>query len=453
MVNKPYMVKMTVATVLDPKAAYQKVLDLMEKHHAMYRRSIPLIASENVVSPAVREALASDLQHRYAEGWPGERLYAGCKYIDEIELLAIELGKAVFRAEFVDVRPISGVMANLVAYCAFAKPGDVMVALTIPHGGHISHGKEKWGGTAGVVRGLEVERYEFNEDLYEIDVDATARRLRRIESETGKKPRLFMLGASVFLFPHPVKEIRELADNYGAYVVYDAAHVAGLIAGGYFQDPLREGADCVTMSTHKTLAGPQHGMVISWEKYSERLKQVAFPGLLSNHHLHAVAGVAIALAEALAFYKEYAARIIRNSKILAEALYELGVDVLYEKRGFTESHTLIADVSRYMDGRTAEEKLEAAGIILNRNLIPKDYKLKTDHRRPSGIRMGTQEVTRLGMGESEMKQIAEFIADVVLKGKDPKVVAEEVAEFRKMFRKVHYCFESVTGAYDYIRIR
>ncbi|MEM2972914.1 MAG: serine hydroxymethyltransferase [Candidatus Caldarchaeum sp.] len=440
-------------TLAEPQQAYFRVLELMEKHHELFRKSIPLVASENVVSPAVREAMASDLQHRYAEGWPGERLYAGCKYIDEIELLAIELGKQVYRAEFVDVRPISGVVANLVAYCAFARPGDMMVALTIPHGGHISHGKEKWGGTAGVVRGLEVERYEFNEDLHEIDVDATARRLRRIESETGKKPRLFMLGASVFLFPHPVREVRTLADQYGAHLVYDGAHVAGLIAGGKFQDPIREGADCMTISTHKTLAGPQHGMVVSWTKYAERLKQVAFPGLLSNHHLHAVAGVAIALAEALAFYREYAMQIIRNSKVLAESLYEQGVQVLYESRGFTESHTLIADVSKYMDGRTAEEKLERAGIILNRNLIPKDYRMKTDYRKPSGIRMGTQEVTRLGMNESEMKHIAELIADVVVRGRNPVEVAEEVAEFRKDYRKVKFCFESATGAYDYVRIR
>ncbi|MDW8360129.1 MAG: serine hydroxymethyltransferase [Candidatus Caldarchaeum sp.] len=444
---------METQSLIDPRQSYIKVLELLEKHHEMFRKSIPLIASENVVSPAVREAMASDLQHRYAEGWPGERLYAGCRFIDEIELLAIELGKLVYNAEFVDVRPISGVVANLVAYCAFARPGDMMVALTIPHGGHISHGKEKWGGTAGVVRGLEVERYEFNEELHEIDVDATARRLRRIETETGRRPRFFMLGASVFLFPHPVKEIRALADEYGAHVVYDGAHVAGLIAGGRFQDPLREGADCMTVSTHKTLAGPQHGMVVSWNKYAEKLKQVAFPGLLSNHHLHAVAGVAIALAEALAFYKDYAMKIIRNSKILAESLYELGVEVLYENRGFTESHTIIADVSKHMDGRTAEESLEKAGIILNRNLIPKDYKMKTDYRKPSGIRMGTQEVTRLGMNESEMKYIAELIAKVVVKKRNPDEVAEEVAEFRKDFRKVHFCFESATGAYDYIRIR
>jgi len=435
------------------REAYAKTLNLLEEHHRWFNRSIPLIASENIPSPAVREALASDFGNRYAEGWPGERLYAGCRYIDEVELLAVELGKQVYKAEFVDVRPISGVVANLIAYSTFAEPGDLMVALAIPHGGHISHGKKKWGGTAGVVRGLDVERYEFDEENFEIDVDGTRRRLEKVEKEEGKKPRLFLLGASVFLFPHPVKEIRQLADEYGAYLVYDAAHVAGLIAGGIFQDPLREGADCMTLSTHKTLAGPQHGMVVSWNKYAEKLKQVAFPGLLSNHHLHAVAGVAIALAEALTFYQEYARQIVKNSKTLAQALYENGIEVLYEHKGFTESHTIIADVTKYMNGREAEEKLEKAGIILNRNLIPKDYRLKTDHRTPSGIRIGTQEVTRLGMRESEMKHIAELITKIIVKGRKPEEIAKEVEEFRKEYQKVHYCFESKTKAYEYIKIR
>jgi len=435
------------------KEAYERVLSLLQKHHSWFSSSLPMIASENIPSPAVREALASDFGNRYAEGWPGERLYAGCRYIDEVELIAVELGKRAFQAEFVDVRPISGVVANLVAYSAFAEPGDVMMALAIPHGGHISHGKRKWGGTAGVVRGLEVERYEFDEENYTIDVDGTRRRLERLEREEGRRPKLFLLGASVFLFPHPVKEIRQIADEYNAYLVYDAAHVAGLIAGGVFQDPLREGADCMTLSTHKTLAGPQHGMVVSWGRYAEKLKQVAFPGLLSNHHLHAVAGVAIALAEALAFYQEYARQIVRNSKALAQALYENGVEVLYEHRGFTESHTVVADVTKYMDGREAEERLERAGIIINRNLIPKDYRLKTDHRRPSGIRLGTQEVTRLGMGESEMKHIAELITKIIIHGRKPEEVAKEVAEFRREYRRVHYCFESATEAYGYIRIR
>lgn len=434
------------------KEAFEKILWLLEEHHRLFKESLPLIASENIPSPAVREALASDFGNRYAEGWPGERLYAGCRYIDQVELLAMELGKQVYDAEFVDVRPISGVMANLAAYIVFAQPGDVMMALAVPHGGHISYGKLKWGGTAGVVRHLEVERYEFDEKNFEIDIDGTRKRLKKLEEE-GKRVKLFMLGASVFLFPHPVKEITEIAAEYNAKVVYDAAHVAGLIAGKVFQDPLREGADAVTLSTHKTLAGPQHGMILSWNKYSEDFKRVIFPGLHSNHHLHAVAGVAIALAEALVFYEEYARQIVKNAKALARALHERGINVLYEHKDYTESHTLIADVSRYMDGMRAEKKLEEANIILNRNLIPKDYRLKTDYKTPSGIRMGTQEVTRLGMKEGEMEEIAELIKQVIIDGKEPREIALKVREFRKEFQHVHFAFSSEREAYEYIKIR
>ncbi|MDJ0274662.1 MAG: serine hydroxymethyltransferase [Nitrososphaerota archaeon] len=432
--------------------AFRKVLRWMREHHEFFASSIPLIASENVPSPAVREALASDLGNRYAEGYPGERLYAGCRWIDSIEMLGIELAKEVFNAEYADLRPISGVMANLAAYTAFAEPGDVMVALAVPHGGHISHGKREWGGTAGTVRGLRVERYEFDYDRFNIDVDGTRRRLERLEKEEGKRPKVFMLGASVFLFPHPVREVSDLAKEYGARVVYDAAHVAGLIAGGVFQDPLREGADAVTMSTHKTLAGPQHGLLLSWERYAEDFKRVMFPGLHSNHHLHAVAGVTIALAEALAFYHEYARRIVENSKALAGFLMEEGLDVLYGDLGFTESHQVLVDVSRLMGGKEAEFLLERAGIVVNRNLLPKDYLLKTDYRNPSGIRLGTQEVTRLGMGKEEMREIARFISRVLVKREDPEKVRREVAEFRRPFQKVHYAFSNATEAYAYVSI-
>jgi len=422
---------------------------LIDRHHKLFRHAIPLIASENIPSPAVREALACDFGNRYAEGWPGERLYAGCRYIDEVEEIALELAKKVYEAEFADVRPISGVMANLVAYTVFTKPGDLMIALPIPYGGHISHGKEKWGGTAGVVRGLKVDRYEFDEENFEIDVDATRRRIER----KGLKPKLFMLGASIFLFPHPVREVAELAAEFDARIVYDAAHVAGLIAGKVFQDPLREGADMVTLSTHKTLAGPQHGMILSWNRYAEDIKRAVFPGLHSNHHLHAVAGVAVALAEALAFYREYARKIVENAKVLAQALYERGVRVLYEHKGFTESHTIIADVSEYMNGFEAEKLLERAHIILNRNLIPKDYRLKTDYRAPSGIRIGVQEVTRLGMGKNEMVEIAELIKKVLVDRRPPEEVAKEVIELRKDFQHVKYAFTSEIEAYEHILIR
>ncbi|RWX72726.1 MAG: serine hydroxymethyltransferase [Candidatus Methanosuratincola verstraetei] len=431
---------------------FERVLKSIEDHHRALTTSLPMIASENVPSPSVREALASDFGNRYAEGWVGERVYAGCKYLDEVESIAIELGKALFHGEFVDVRPISGVFANLATFSAFTNPGDVIFSCSIPTGGHISHAKEKLGGTAGLIRKLDVQNYPFDIDDFNIDLDETEKMVRELDAQ-GKKPKMFILGASVFLFPHPVKEIVDLAKTYGAKVVYDAAHVAGLIAGGIFQDPLNDGVDAMTMSTHKTLAGPQHGTIVSWEKYAEPLKKAVFPGLSSNHHLHAVAGVAIAFAEAMEFYKEYARAIVMNSKALAQALYERGIDALYEKRGFTESHIVLVDVTKYGNGFEIEKKLEAANIIVNRNLLPYDKKMGRDYRAPGGIRLGTQELTRLGMKKSEMVEIAELMKSVIVDGDDPKEVAQKVSELRAPFQKVQYCFSNQTDAYQHIKIR
>lgn len=385
-------------------------------------------------------------------GWPGERVYAGCAYIDQVELLCIELAKELFKAEFADVRPISGVCANLVVYTAFTEPGDTMMALSIPSGGHISMGRKKIGGTAGSVRGLEVEYFPFDVEEMNIDVDATAKFLKE-SSDRGKAPKLAMFGGSVLPFPHPVSELQGLLHDCGAIVCYDAAHVAGLIAGGQFQDPMREGADVMTASTHKTIPGPQGGIVLSWERFSDRIKRAVFPGNVSNHHLHHVAGKAIVFAEMLEFGKAYAEQIVRNSKALGQALYERGFKVLGEKKGFTESHVLIVDISEYGDGKTIEKELERANIILNRNLLPYDIKLGRHFEAPGGIRLGTSECTRLGMREREMVEIADFIARIVIKKETPEKVRGDVIEFRKDFQKVHFAFESLREAYEYIRIR
>ncbi|MCQ5362104.1 MAG: serine hydroxymethyltransferase [Candidatus Methanomethylicia archaeon] len=437
---------------LNAREAFNKILSSMEAHHEVMKNALPMIASENVPSPAVREALASDFGNRYAEGWVGERVYAGCRYLDEVEAIAIELGKKLFHAEFIDVRPVSGVFANLAAFSTFANPGDTVLSCTIPTGGHISHAKKTLGGTAGAIRDLDVQNYPFNEENFNIDVDKTVSLVKELDSK-GKKPKIFILGASVFLFPHPVKEIVELAKTYDSKVLYDGAHVAGLIAGGIFQDPLGEGADVFTMSTHKTLAGPQHGTIASWSKYSESIKRVVFPGLSSNHHLHAVAGVAIAFAEALEFYHEYARNIVTNSKTLGQALYERGINVLYEKKGFTDSHMLLIDVTKYGNGFEIEKKLEKCNIIVNRNLLPYDKRMGRDYRAPGGIRIGTQELTRLGMGKSEMVEVADLMKSVIIDDSDPEKIKSRVAELRRNFQKVKYCFSSIHDAYDYIKIR
>jgi len=435
-----------------PRDEYNHVFELLQQHHKWFQECIPLIASENIPSPAVREALTTDFGNRYAEGWPGERVYAGCRFIDQVEFKCIDLMKRLYNAEFVDVRPISGVVANLVVYTAFTEPGDTMMALSIPCGGHITMGKKKLGGTAGAVHGLVVEYLPLDYKELNIDVDRAKAKIEKLANE-GRPPKLVMFGASVFPFPHPVKELADTLHSVGATVGYDAAHVAGLIAGKQFQDPLREGADVVSLSTHKTFFGPQHGGVLSWERHADKIKRATFPGMVSNHHLHAVAGVTIACAELLAFGEEYAGQVVRNARALAQALYERGFNVLAEHKGFTRSHVILIDITKYGDGGTIEETLEKANIIINRNLLPWDIKEGRHFMHPGGIRLGVSEITRLGMRESEMTEIAEFMKRVVIDKEPPEKVKADVVEFRKNYQKVHYCFENATEAYKYIRIR
>jgi glycine hydroxymethyltransferase len=436
---------------MSAKAFHDKVLRLMKEHHDWFNNSIPLIASENIPSPAVREAIMSDFGNRYAEGWPGDRVYAGCIYIDQVEIICNDLAKKVFRSEFADCRATSGVVANLAIYAAFSNPGDYMMAASIPSGGHISHGKKEHSGTAGLVHGLNIEHYPFSKEEMTIDVDATKRKIEEMIHD-GKAPKIGMFGGSLFLFPHPVKELSNFMHDHGMYINYDGAHVAGLIAGGEFQDPLKEGADSMTMSSHKTLWGPQGGIIVSFEKHADVIKKAIFPGNTSSHHLHHVAGKAIALAESLEFGKDYAKQVIKNAKALAEALVGYGFGVLGEKRGYTASHQIAVDVSKFGDGGSVEKNLEKANIILNRQLLPGDIKAGRHYMHPSGVRIGVPETTRLGMKQSEMKEIAHFIKRVVVDLQDPRIVAKDVADFRKQFQKVQYAFDNTLGAYEYINL-
>jgi glycine hydroxymethyltransferase len=436
---------------MSAKAFHDKVLRLMKEHHDWFNNSIPLIASENIPSPAVREAIMSDFGNRYAEGWPGDRVYAGCIYIDQVEIICNDLAKKVFRSEFADCRATSGVVANLAIYAAFSNPGDYMMAASIPSGGHISHGKKEHSGTAGLVHGLNIEHYPFSKEEMTIDVDATKRKIEEMIHD-GKAPKIGMFGGSLFLFPHPVKELSNFMHDNGMYINYDGAHVAGLIAGGEFQDPLKEGADSMTMSSHKTLWGPQGGIIVSFEKHADVIKKAIFPGNTSSHHLHHVAGKAIALAESLEFGKDYAKQVIKNAKALAEALVGYGFGVLGEKRGYTASHQIAVDVSKFGDGGSVEKNLEMANIILNRQLLPGDIKAGRHYMHPGGVRIGVPETTRLGMKQSEMKEIAHFIKRVVVDLQDPRIVAKDVADFRKQFQKVQYAFDNTLGAYEYISL-
>jgi glycine hydroxymethyltransferase len=328
-----------------------------------------------------------------------------------------------------------------------------MLALAIPNGGHISSGRKDFSGTAGSVHGLEVEYFPFDRHEMNIDVDKAKQKIEKMVKEENKPPKLGMFGASLFLFPQPLKELAESLHNVGATVAYDAAHVAGLIAGGIFQDPLREGADVVCLSTHKTLFGPQGGAVLSFEKYAEQIKKATFPSNTSNHHLHHLAGKAVAFAEMLEFGKQYANQVVANAKALGQALHERGLNLLGEHKGFTETHQIAVDVSKYGLGGDMERALESANIIVNRQLLPGDIQAGRHYQNPGGIRIGTSEITRIGMKENQMVEVAELIKRIVIDKQDPKKVKADVLEFRKDFQKVHYCFESAKKAYEYIKVR
>jgi len=418
----------------DNKKYAQEIKDITKKHHEWMQNSINLIASENITSISVREALATDLSHRYAEGISGHRLYEGCQYIDEIENITIDLSKKIFKAEHANVQPISGVVANLAAFFALAQYGDGMMALEVPVGGHISHAHV----SAAGIRGLKVSAHPFDADKMNIDPDAMKKDILE------KKPKIILLGGSLFLFPHPVKEAREAADEVGAKVMYDGAHVLGLIAGGQFQDPLREGADLMAGSTHKTFPGPQGGIILCKEELKDEIDDAVFPGVVSNHHLHHLAALGIATAEMLEFGADYAKQIISNAQALAQSFHELGFNVLCEDLGFTESHQVAMDVSNIGRASKMAKDLEANNIILNKNLLPWDDVNRSDD--PSGIRVGTQELTRRGLKESHMSEVAEFIKQVVVDGKEVK---EEVSEFISSYNTVHYAFRG-DQAYNYI---
>lgn len=406
-----------------------KMSSLVSQHNQWRKSCINLIASENVMSPACERVYVSDLMHRYAEGTAFKRFYRGLKYVDQIESLAEQEFKKHFGANFVDVRPISGTIANYAAFSAISERGDRILSLGIENGSHVSHEKA---GAAGFL-GLEVGNLEYNDDCT-MNLEKSAAKIL----ET--KPKFIVIGGSVILFPQPVKELRQVCDKVGAKIIYDAAHVLGLIAAGTFQDPLREGADLITTSTHKTFPGPQGGMIMGNvdEKTAKTIQLRVFPGFSSNHHLHRIPALYGALMEMQEFGKDYASQIVKNAQVLAQELAGYGFDVLGKSRGFTQSHQIVVNCGEPGAGHVVAETLEQANIILNKNIIPGDGQ---SPKNPRGIRIGVQEMTRFGMKEIEMKQIAKFIKEAVLDGRSTDEVAKEVAGFRKNYQKIHYCFE------------
>lgn len=391
--------------------------------------TINLIASENVMSPLAEKAYLSDFMSRYAEGKPRKRYYQGTHEIDELELMLQEVMGELLGAEYVETRPVSGTIANAAVFRVLGKPGDKVLVAPVQAGSHVSHTEF---GTLGAL-GLKQVTMPYDKESMNVDVD---RAVRVMEEE---KPKFIILGGSVYLFPHPVKELAEHASTMNIPIVYDAAHVLGLIIGGKWQNPLKLGAPVVTGSTHKTFPGPQGGIIgFSSKEVYKQVSKTIFPYFVSNHHLHRIPATLITALEMAVHGRSYAEQVVRNARRLAEALAEMGFDVIGEHIGYTRSHQVLVDVSEHGGGAKVAAALEEASIIVNKNLLPEDPPESVAD--PSGIRLGTQEMTRFGMKESDMEEIAFFMKRVVIDKEDPKKVGEKVVEFRRWFREIRYAF-------------
>ena len=416
-----------------PRAWAQAVLDAVKRNEEWRgRRCLNLLAPEAPTSPTVRALLSSEIGTRAAEGHIGRvnRWFAGTQHIDEVEALCVELLKTAFRCRYADHRLMGSMLGNLTVYHALAQPGDVVMTAPQPVGGHSSNRAD---GPAG-TRGLRIMDVPFDPAELEVDLDAFARLARQVQ------PKLVVLGMSMTLFPLPVRPMSELIAEWGGRFIYDGAHQAGLIAGGQFQDPLNEGAAVLTGSAGKTFSGPQSGMIL-WNDpaLTEPLTQAIFPVLVATHQVNRVAALAVAAAEMIEYGQVYMAQIVKNAQALGRALDERGIPMLAARRGYTRTHQVIANVKQFGGGLEVAHRLAEANLITNKNLIPGDS--PADWDRPSGLRLGTIEITRLGLMEADMAIIADFMARVLVEGEAPASVRRDVEDFRLPRQDFYYNFD------------
>jgi glycine hydroxymethyltransferase len=434
-----------------------KLIEATSKHE-QYRdkECINMIASEGLKSPAVNQmlSLSHDLECRYAEGENDleghvkKRYYQGQKYVSQIEDYATDIMKSLFKTDWADVRLVSGTHANLATFkgLSLASKNNKMVVTPLSCGAHISH---DYTGLAGNILGLDNINHVYDVDEFNIDPDKSAYVIR------AAKPGIVTFGGSLFLFPHPVKELRAVCEEVGAYVAYDASHVLGLIAGGEFQDPLREGADFITSSTHKTFPGPQGGVIMgsptnpALEKAVKKIQFAIFPLSASNTHLGRLPALGIAALEMKLFGAKLARQTVKNAQTAGQHLYENGVKVLAEKKGFTQSHQIAVDIRSFGGGKKIAQDLEDANIILNKNLLPYDDQSSKDD--PSGLRIGFQDVTRRGFKEGDIKHLCNLMLDVIKGKRKPAQVKEDVLSLKKEFNQVKYGFQNVEEALSYIK--
>ena len=376
-----------------------EVADAIELELNRQRNNIELIASENIVSKAVLEAMGSVLTNKYAEGYPGHRYYGGCECVDIVENLARERAKELFGAEYANVQPHSGAQANMAVYFAMLKPGDTVLGMDLSHGGHLTHGSKV--NSSGAL--YNFVPYGISPDTYTIDYEDV--RKKALEH----KPKMIVAGASAYPRKIDFKKFREIADEVGAYLMVDMAHIAGLVAAGLHQNPV-EYAHFVTTTTHKTLRGPRGGMILCKEEFGKAIDKALFPGIQGGPLMHVIAGKAVCVKEALQpEFKEYQKQVVKNASVLADELMKRGYKTLTNG---TDNHLMLLDFrGTGITGKQAEINLDAIRITVNKNSIPFDTEKPTI---TSGIRIGTPAVTTRGMKEQEMVKIAELI-DLALK--------------------------------------
>ena len=402
------------------KETDSQIYGLLGEELNYQKNSLRLIASENYTSRAVMEATGSVATNKYAEGYPGKRYYAGNKYIDEMENLAIDRAKKLFNAGHANVQPHSGSSANIAAFFSFLEPGDKFMGLELPHGGHLTHGSHvnfsgKW---------FKAVAYGVDKETEALDYDAIKK--QAIE----EKPKLIICGYTAYPLMIDFKAFREICDACGAVMMADISHFAGLVAGGVYNSPVPY-ADVITSTTHKTLRGPRGAIILGPEENAKKIDKGVFPGTQGGPLEHVIAAKAVCFHEGMKpEFKEYAAQIVKNAKVLAEELASLGLRLV---AGRTDTHVLLVDLNpKGITGKDAQAALEEAGIITNRNTIP------FDTRSPfvtSGLRVGTPALTTRGMMESEMKHIAQMMVKVIENPNDSELKLKTRGEVEELCRK------------------
>ncbi len=404
----------------------QEILKLIAKNNYIHNeQSINLNPATNIMNPKAERLLASGLGSRPSLGYPNDKYEMGLEAIEKIEIISSQLACEVFNCQYAEIRLGSGSLANLYAFMATTKPGDKIIVPAPEIAGHVSHHQA---GVAGLY-GLEIHYAAVDAVNYTIDLNALYEQVKKL------RPKLITIGGSLNLFPHPVSEIRKIADEFGVYVHFDAAHLSGLFAGKVWPQPLEQGAHLMSFSTYKSLGGPASALLLTNDPIlAERIDKIAYPGLTANFDVAKSAALAICLLDWKDYGKDYARAMLDSARALSNSLLEKGVDVFHKQGAATSSHQFAIKAEKYVDGQAAAKLLRRANILSSGIALP----IKAVDNGLNGLRFGTPEIVRWGMQISDMPKIAEYVARVLVENEVPEKVAIDVSKFRKRFDKIHF---------------